>query len=181
MNHSVESLASRILTCLRPVPNFPRQGIIFQDIMPLFAAPSLLRDTIDGLSDLVSDLSATHIVGIESRGFLLAAPVAFALGLPLITARKFGKLPPPTKTISYSLEYGEDRLEIPDRPLPSGSAAVIIDDVLATSGTASATSRLLTSTGLKVVGAIFLLELEALGGRGNLSYEVSQIRSLVNI
>jgi len=152
---------------IREVPDFPRQGIRFKDIMPLLQDPVAFDAAVRALAALTERPDA--VVAIESRGFLFGAPLALHWKVPLVTARKFGKLPGATVRQVYSLEYGEDTLELHADSLRRGQRAVIVDDLLATGGTALATAQLVQKLGAEVASALFLIELEGLGGRERLS------------
>lgn len=162
---------------IRDVPDFPRRGIVFKDITPLLAEPRALAQAIRTMADRVEPPEA--VVAIESRGFLFGVGLALAWSVPLIPARKFGKLPGPTVREVYSLEYGEDTLEIQADALHRGQRAVIVDDLLATGGTAAATARLVEQLGARVEAMLFLIELKGLGGRAILSsYAVEALLEL---
>ncbi len=150
---------------IREVPDFPKPGILFRDITPLLSAPDGLRAAIEALAAPFAG-RVDAVVGIESRGFLLGAPVALGLGVGLAIVRKPGKLPGTILEESYSLEYGTDRLQIHRDALRPGQRVLLIDDLLATGGTAAAGLRLIQQLGVQVVGAAFLIELAALRGRG---------------
>jgi adenine phosphoribosyltransferase len=153
---------------VRDVPDFPRPGILFRDVTPLLADPAALREAIRRLADPFRDARIERVVGVESRGFLLGAPVAIELGAGLAIARKPGKLPRRTLAVSYALEYGTDRLEMHADAVEPGQRVLVVDDLVATGGTAAATLRLARSAGADVVGCAFLIELVALGGRAQL-------------
>jgi len=156
---------------IRDVPDYPKPGIVFKDITPLLGDPSAFAAACGRMAAPYKDRGVTHIVAIESRGFLFAAPIALALGAGLVPMRKAGKLPHTTTGISYDLEYGTDRLEIHTDALSNGTRVVLVDDVLATGGTAAAACQLIESLGATVVGCSFLMRLgflnglERLGGR----------------
>ncbi|HEX8910401.1 MAG TPA: adenine phosphoribosyltransferase [Anaeromyxobacteraceae bacterium] len=149
---------------IRDVPDFPKKGIVFKDITPVLADPRLFRGVIDALAERHADLGITKVVGIESRGFLFAAPLAIALGAGLAIVRKPGKLPWRTVREVYALEYGEDALEMHIDAVGPGDRVLVVDDVLATGGTADAVGRLVTRQGAELVGFAFLLELAFLRG-----------------
>ena len=160
-------MAEVIKKFIGDVPDFPVPGVMFRDITPLLADPRAFEDCITHLRNLMpeSEFPAIDaIVGIESRGFLFATPIAINSGLPLFLARKKGKLPKPTISAKYGLEYGEDELEL-NMTQSSGLKVVIIDDVLATGGTAKATAEMIESLGATVTAIIFLIELENFKGR----------------
>lgn len=153
---------------IRNVPDFPRPGVLFRDITPLLKAPDAFRYVISELVEDVRARDAEAVVGIESRGFIFGCPVADRLGIPFIPVRKEGKLPAARMSIEYSLEYGESRLDIHADALEPGTRAYIVDDLLATGGTARATAKLVELLGASVVGIGFVLELRGLGGRRQL-------------
>jgi adenine phosphoribosyltransferase len=164
---------------IRDVPDFPKPGIVFKDITPLLASPGLFRATIDLLATPQLGKGITHVVGVESRGFIFGAPLSLALGAGFIPVRKPGKLPHDTRRVTYALEYGQDALEIHADACDATARVLIVDDVLATGGTAAATTRLVRETGAQVVGCLFLIELAALGGRSALrDLEVTALLSL---
>jgi adenine phosphoribosyltransferase len=156
-----------LLRYVREVPDFPRVGVRFRDITPLLLAPEALSESVRLLAARVTAPEA--VVAVESRGFIFGAGLALHWRVPFVPARKFGKLPGPTVREIYSLEYGEDSLEIHSDALGRGRRAVIVDDVLATGGTAAATTRLVESLGARVEALLFLIELDGLGGRARLA------------
>ncbi|MEY4066649.1 MAG: hypothetical protein RIR26_2857 [Pseudomonadota bacterium] len=157
-----------LLAVLKDYPDFPKPGIVFKDICPLLAHPALFKRVLRHLAEHAADCSATHIVGMESRGFLFAMPLAAELGLPFIPARKAGKLPGEVIKQSYALEYGIDHVEIQKASVQSGARYLIVDDVIATGGTAGAVARLIQSHGGTVAGFSFVIELSFLAGRKSL-------------
>jgi adenine phosphoribosyltransferase len=159
------TLAERIGARLRVVPDFPSKGIMFQDVTPVLADAQLFMDTIVAMIAPWRGEGVTHVAGIESRGFIFAAPVALALGAGFVVIRKPGKLPWRRLSQEYQLEYGVDRLEIHEDACPKGSRVLVIDDVLATGGTAAAACALVEAVGATVVGCQFLLSIGALHGR----------------
>jgi adenine phosphoribosyltransferase len=161
---------------VRSIPDFPKAGILFRDVTPVFQNPAALRQAINILAERSEELRADVILGIESRGFLLGAPVAVDLGLPFIAVRKLGKLPFKTIQEEYALEYGTNTLEIHTDAVTHGQKVLIIDDLLATGGTAAASARLVERLGGVVAGFSFLIELTDLGGRHNLvGYDVCSL------
>jgi adenine phosphoribosyltransferase len=148
---------------IRDVPDFPRKGVVFKDITPLLSNPAALAESIQRMADRVAKPDA--VVAVESRGFVFGTGLALHWRVPLVPARKFGKLPGRTVRQVYSLEYGEDTLELHADALRPGQRAVIVDDLLATGGTAAATARLVEQLGATVAGFLFLIELKGLGGR----------------
>jgi len=158
---------------IRVIEDFPKPGISFKDITTLLKDGQAYKVAIDALVDKVRELKADVIVGPEARGFLLGAPVAYALGIGFVPVRKPGKLPGETVSETYELEYGTDTLEVHADAILPGQRVAIVDDLLATGGTTSATVRLIEKTGAKVVGISFLIELSFLEGRKKLeNYDV---------
>ncbi len=155
-------------TKIRHVPDFPKPGILFYDITTLLRDPVGLGDLLDGLSAPFRDQQLDLIVGIESRGFILGAAMADRLGTGFIPMRKPGKLPGSTLSQSYELEYGTDTLEMHDDAIEPGQRVLVVDDLLATGGTARAAIDLLKQTGAEVTGVAFLVELTFLKGRDRL-------------
>lgn len=153
---------------IRDIPDFPKPGIVFRDITTLLRDPLGLRHTIDTLRDKCQVLSPDYVVGMESRGFLFGVPLAYQLGAGFIPVRKPGKLPAPVEAVEYELEYGSDRLEMHSDAMPSGSRVLIVDDLIATGGTAAATAELVQKAQCHLIGFAFIIELTALGGRNQL-------------
>ena len=149
---------------IRDVPDFPKPGIMFKDVTPLLADPQAFRHVVDVMTAAFRDERIDKVVGIEARGFILAAPVALACGAGFVPARKAGKLPAARQGVSYELEYGSETIEIHTDAFAPGDRVLIIDDVLATGGTAAATVELVESLGGEVVGLTFLIELGFLDG-----------------
>ncbi len=147
------------------VPDFPEPGIVFKDITPLLASPEAFLQAVDEMANPFLDNDVDIVVGIESRGFLLAGSIAERIGSGVGLVRKPGKLPRKTVSITYDLEYGTDSLEIHEDAFPSGARVLIVDDVLATGGTLAASSQLIEMAGGEVVGATMLMELTFLNGR----------------
>jgi adenine phosphoribosyltransferase len=154
---------------VRDIPDFPKPGILFKDITPVLNDGEALDAVIDALAGLTRIYGATRVVGIESRGFILGTPVAARLGLPFVPVRKPGKLPDETARVEYTLEYGTDALEIHLDAVGPGDQVVIIDDLLATGGTAEAACRLIEERGAVVAAVLVMIELTALEGRGRLT------------
>jgi adenine phosphoribosyltransferase len=154
---------------IRPIPDFPKPGILFRDITPLLADAAALATSIERLAAPWREVRLDAIAAVEARGFLFAAPLAVTLGVGLIPVRKPGKLPADTIAHEYELEYGRDRLEMHRGMLAPGARVLVVDDVLATGGTAAACVRLVEAGGGSVVGAAFLVEIEPLGGRSRLA------------
>ncbi|WP_036480176.1 adenine phosphoribosyltransferase [Myxosarcina sp. GI1] len=152
---------------IRDIPDFPQQGIMFRDITTLLKNPQGLRYTIDTLTQKCRDrnLLPDYIVGMESRGFVFAPLLAYQLNAGFIPVRKPGKLPAAVHHIEYELEYGTDRLEIHQDALEAGAKVLVVDDLIATGGTAKATAELLAKMGAKILGFAFVIELTGLNGR----------------
>jgi adenine phosphoribosyltransferase len=154
---------------IRVIPDFPIPGILFRDITPLLKDPKGFRATIDLFVDRFKDERIDMVVGIEARGYMLAAPLAYHLGAGFVPVRKPGKLPGAKHTEEYALEYGTNSLEIHNDAVGHGQRVLIVDDLLATGGTAAATARLLSRLGAELVGFAFLIELKGLNGRAALN------------
>ena len=169
--------ASWLRAHLRDVPDFPKVGIAFKDITPLLADVDAFRFTVDAIADAWAGTSVDAVAGIEARGFLLAAPVAYRLGASLIPIRKPGKLPWDVVEESYELEYGVDAVQAHRDAASAGDRVLLIDDVLATGGTAAAACALLEGLGAVVIGVHVLLELGFLSGRARLGER--DVRSLL--
>jgi len=170
-------LASR----LRDVPDFPKPGIVFKDVTPLMADVEAFAATVDALAAAARAFPTPvdAVVGIEARGFIFGAPVAHAIGAAFVPVRKPGKLPWKTVSETYELEYGTDTLEVHEDALVAGQTAFVLDDVLATGGTAAATCRLVERLGARVAGLGFVVELGFLGGRARLPD--SDVTSLITL
>ncbi|MEP6999526.1 MAG: adenine phosphoribosyltransferase [bacterium] len=161
---NTERVRRRVQATLRNVPDFPKPGIVFKDITPVLADASLLRDLFGAMTAPWKTDAITHVAGIESRGFIFATPIAIALGAAFIPIRKPGKLPWRTAGKEYALEYGTDRLEIHVDACPEPARVLLVDDVLATGGTAAAACELIEQVGGTVVGCSFLLAIPGLSG-----------------
>ena len=155
---------------IRDIPDFPQPGILFRDITTLLNHPEGLRYTIDLLAEgcQTANLSPNYIIGMESRGFIFAPALAYQLNAGFVPVRKTGKLPAPVHSVTYDLEYGTDRLEIHQDAIAPGAKVLIVDDLLATGGTAKATADLLSQMEAEVIGFAFVIELLALGGKKKL-------------
>ena len=150
---------------IRTIPDFPKPGILFYDISTLLAHPGAWRATVERMAEAVRPLKPDLLVGIESRGFLVAAPLALALGSGFAMVRKKGKLPGRTVRFTYDLEYGTDTIEMQEDAIAAGQRVLVLDDLLATGGTTKAAIDLVTQRGGKVVGAACIIELSFLNGR----------------
>jgi adenine phosphoribosyltransferase len=153
---------------IRDVNNFPKPGIVFKDVTPVLLDVQLFKQAVKLMADPYRDARITRVVSIESRGFLFGAPIALELGAGLVPIRKPGKLPAATQRVAYALEYGSDALEMHHDAVQPGDRVLIVDDVLATGGTANAAAQLVAVTGAAVTGFTFLIELEFLKGRQRL-------------
>ena len=166
---SAQDLAAKV----RDVPDFPKPGIVFKDIMPLVADPASFHGTIELLAEWARPRGPDIILGAEARGFIFGGALAYALGCGFVAARKPGKLPWQTVEATYELEYGTDSLQIHSDALEPGQRVIVLDDVLATGGTARAKIDLVEQLGGKVLGALFVIELTFLNGRERLAgYDV---------
>ncbi len=162
---STDSLTALV----RTIPDFPKPGILFRDITTLLADGDGLRDLVDCMAAVARPLDPDLIVGIEARGFILGAALALALGKGFVPVRKKGKLPGKTVGIDYCLEYGTDRLELHEGQVPVGARVLLVDDLIATGGTALAAAQLLREQGASVLMALFAIDLPDLGGMAALS------------
>ena len=161
---------------IRDVPDFPQEGIVFKDITTLLKDAAAFKQALDQLTLRVKDWDIDVVVGMESRGFILAAPVAYLLGVGFVPVRKLGKLPAETVRMEYELEYGTNTLELHVDAIDKGARVVVVDDLLATGGTVGATIDLIEMIGGEVVGAAFLVELGFLNGRSRLDgYHVASL------
>ena len=168
----MSDLAARI----RDIPDFPKRGIVFKDIMPLLADPESLRETVEQLAEFAEPRKPDLILGAEARGFILGAALAYRLGCGFVAARKPGKLPWRTISAKYALEYGFDALELHADAIKGGARVLIHDDLLATGGTARAKIDLVEQLGGEVVGLAFVIELDFLNGREKLAgYDVHSL------
>lgn len=165
----MSSLESRLQAAIRDVPGFPKPGIVFKDITPVLADAQLMRDINGRLVETWRDAEVGAVVGMESRGFIFGAPLAMALGVPFVPARKPGKLPYHRVSESYALEYGSATLDMHVDALVPGQRALVVDDLVATGGTAVATAKLVERLGGVVAGFAFVIELGFLDGRALLA------------
>lgn len=166
-----EPIADLLNRVLRDVPDFPKPGILFKDITPLLADASAFQRVTDELVARSRAAGAEAIVGVESRGFLFGVPVALELGVPFVPARKPGKLPAEVHHVEYALEYGTDAIEMHKDALEANQKAVVIDDLIATGGSASAAGALVKMCGAEVAQYLFVIELSFLNGREKLDAE----------
>lgn len=172
----MSELSSRVAERIRDIPDFPKPGILFKDITPVLLDPALFGEVIDWMAEGWGPID--KVVAMESRGFIFAAPLVQRLGAGMVLARKKGKLPYATVGVDYALEYGSARLEIHVDSIREGDRVLVIDDLLATGGTAAATLQLVRKAGGEVVGCCFLIELAFLSGRARLD---TPVRTLVTV
>jgi adenine phosphoribosyltransferase len=170
-------MAIDLKTHIRNVPDFPKPGVLFRDITPLVHNPAAFAYAVDALVERIEPLSPDAIVGIESRGFLFGTPVALRLAVPFVPVRKAGHLPAARMSVEYALEYGESQLDIHVDAIERGQRVVVVDDLLATGGTAAATGSLVGLLGASVAAFAFVIELTFLPGR--LALKGHQVISLV--
>ncbi|MDA8300145.1 MAG: adenine phosphoribosyltransferase [Actinomycetota bacterium] len=154
---------------IRDVPDFPRPGVVFKDITPLLADPAGFSYCVEALARRFAGEGVAKVLGVEARGFIIAAPIAYHLGAGFVPVRKKGKLPGDVYSYTYELEYGTDTLEVRKDAISPGEKVLVVDDVLATGGTASATARLVEQLGARPVGFGCVLELSFLAGREKLA------------
>ncbi len=160
--------ALNLKTCIRDIPNFPKEGIIFKDVSTLLRNKAALKKSVDQLVKKFKDKKIDYVVGVEARGFIFGAVLAYKLGAGFVPVRKKGKLPYKTRSITYSLEYGTDTLEIHEDAIDPGSRVLIVDDLLATGGTIRAVTDLIKAQHANIVGLAFLVELSFLNGKDKL-------------
>ncbi|MBT4126744.1 MAG: adenine phosphoribosyltransferase [Chloroflexi bacterium] len=153
---------------IRDVPDYPSEGILFRDLTPVMADPRAMQYITERMSEHLASLKVEALAAIDSRGFIFGAPIAAKLDIPFVPIRKAGKLPPPVIGIDYALEYGAARLELSTSAVEKGQRVAVVDDLLATGGSAGAGSKLVTDLGADVVSLAFLVELEFLDGRSAL-------------
>ena len=168
-----------IKALIREIPDFPKPGILFRDITTLLHDPKGLSHTVELMVEKTADLKPDYVVGIESRGFIFGMPLAYKLGLGFVPVRKPGKLPSAVHSVEYDLEYGKDSLEIHQDAFRPNSRVLIVDDLLATGGTAAASAKLIQDTGADIAGFSFVIELSDLKGRQRLPEDVA-VTSLIS-
>lgn len=162
-------LAAVVADRVRDVPDYPEPGVVFKDITPLLADGEAFGTVVDGFAAAYAGLQVDKVVGVEARGFILAAPVAYRCGAGFVPVRKEGKLPGPTYSASYSLEYGTATVEVHRDGIERGDRVLVLDDVLATGGTAAATAQLVERCGGAIMATAFLVELSFLHGRDRIT------------
>ncbi len=168
MTSDKTKVVAELKRTIRDVNNFPKPGIVFKDVTPVLLDVELFAQAVTLMADPYRDARITRVVSIESRGFLFGAPIALELGAGLVPIRKPGKLPAATQRVEYALEYGTDALEMHHDAVRPGDRVLVVDDVLATGGTANAAAQLVGGTGAAVAGFSFLIELDFLKGRQRL-------------
>lgn len=173
----IQSLAAELKSCLKQFPNFPSEGILFEDFLPIFAKPESFQKLVDAFKLHVGDTKVDYIVGLESRGFLFGPTLALALNAGFIPVRKPGKLPGPTLQAEFQKEYGSDKFEIQKDIIPAGSKVIIVDDILATGGSASAAGELVEKCNADIIEYLFVMELDFLKGREKLGKPVFTLLS----
>lgn len=173
----IGNIAKELRANLRQFPNFPSEGILFEDFLPIFTKPELFQKLITAFQLHVGETKIDYVVGLESRGFLFGPSVALALNAGFVPVRKPGKLPGPTLTAEFQKEYGSDKFQIQQDVIPKGARVLIVDDILATGGSASAAGQLVTEAGGIVVEYLFVMELDFLKGRDKLGKPVFTLLS----
>jgi len=171
-SHMSSISTSKVKDCIRNIPDFPKPGILFRDITPVLKDAALFQETLDWFEDQLSDMGVEYLIGIESRGFIIAAALAERMKVGFVPARKMGKLPGLVERHKYDLEYGSDCIEMHADAFPPGSKIAIIDDLLATGGTAMATVSLAQKLQGQIVSILFMIELAPIGGRKSLPPEI---------
>lgn len=167
--------AEKLKPYIRALPDYPKPGVLFRDVTPLLLSPDALAAAVRALAAPFAGAGIARVLGAEARGFLFGVPVAQALGAGFVPLRKPGKLPFPTHSAEYALEYGRDKLEMHRDAVDSGARVLLVDDLLATGGTAAAALQLARAAGAEIIGAAFLIELEALQGRAKLNCPVHSV------
>ncbi|KAG7662716.1 APT1 [[Candida] subhashii] len=168
----INELALELKANLKQFPNFPKEGILFEDFLPIFTKPDLFKKLVEAFKLHVGDKKVDYVIGLESRGFLFGPTLALALNAGFVPVRKPGKLPGPTHTVEFQKEYGSDSFEIQKDTIPVGSKVLIVDDILATGGSAFGAGELAKMTGAEIVEYLFVMELDFLKGRDRLDAPV---------
>ena len=177
MSPTIQSLATELRSELKQFPNFPQEGILFEDFLPIFAEPDSFRKLVKAFEMHLQGQEIDYIVGLESRGFLFGPALALALNAGFIPIRKPGKLPGPVLSAEFVKEYGTDKFELQEGVIPKDAKVIVVDDILATGGSASAAGELIKKTGAKTVEYLFVMELDFLKGRDKLDAPVFTLLS----
>lgn len=177
MSNEISEIAAELKASLKQFPNFPQEGILFEDFLPIFAKPELFRKLVHAFKLHLGDTKVDYIVGLESRGFLFGPALALAVNAGFIPIRKPGKLPGPTLSAEFQKEYGSDVFEIQQDVIPKGAKVVVVDDILATGGSASAAGELMQKSDADVLEYLFVMELDFLKGRDKLGSPVFTLLS----
>lgn len=178
---SLAELQSELKGALKQFPNFPSEGILFEDFLPIFTKPELFQKLLDAykmhIAELCKDVKIDYVIGLESRGFLFGPTLALQIGAGFIPVRKPGKLPGPTFQVEFQKEYGSDKFEMQQDVIPKGANVLIVDDILATGGSAFGAGELATKAGANIVEFLFVMELDFLKGRDRLGAPVFTLLS----
>lgn len=177
MSTEIKEIATELKGALKQFPNFPQEGILFEDFLPIFAKPELFQKLVKAFQLHLGDTKVDYIVGLESRGFLFGPTLALAINAGFIPVRKPGKLPGPTLSAEFQKEYGSDVFEIQEGVIPKNARVVVVDDILATGGSASAAGELVGKAGANVLEYLFVMELDFLKGRDKLNAPVFTLLS----
>lgn len=172
MSEEITAIAQELKHSLRQIPDFPQKGILFEDFLPIFAKPELFRKLVHAFKLHLGDTKVDYVVGLESRGFLFGPTLALELGAGFVPVRKPGKLPGATLSAEFQKEYGSDVFEIQKDSIPKGAKVIIVDDILATGGSAGAAESLVRQSDAELIEFLFVMELDFLKGRGKLGAPV---------
>lgn len=176
-DQKIAQIAGELKQNLKQFPNFPTEGILFEDFLPIFTKPDLFTKLVDAFKIHLGDKKVDYIVGLESRGFLFGPTLALALNAGFVPVRKPGKLPGPTYDVEFKKEYGSDKFELQQDVIPNGASVVIVDDILATGGSAFGAGELVKMSGGNIVEYLFVMELDFLKGRDKLDAPVFTLLS----
>ncbi|CAK7901480.1 adenine phosphoribosyltransferase 1 [[Candida] anglica] len=177
MSNEIAELAAELKGSLRKFPDFPSKGILFEDFLPIFSKPELFNKLLTAFKLHIGDKKIDYVVGLESRGFLFGPTLALQIGAGFIPVRKPGKLPGPVSSVEFQKEYGSDRFEMQEGVIPEGSTVLIVDDILATGGSAFAAGELVKKAKGEIVEYLFVMELDFLHGRDKLGRPVFTLLS----
>ncbi|MCY0148026.1 adenine phosphoribosyltransferase [Hoeflea sp. G2-23] len=176
----MSELSTELRAAIRTIPDYPKPGILFRDITTLLGQPRAFRRAVDGLVHPYAGLQVSKVAGIEARGFILGGAMAHQLSAGFVPIRKKGKLPHETVRVAYSLEYGLDEMEMHKDAVAEGESVILVDDLIATGGTAEGAVKLLRQMGANIVAACFVIDLPDLGGRKKLENLGVQVRTLIS-